>query len=257
MRKSESIITPDPSSVLVASDVTFAYSPGRPVVKNVSLAIPEGGAVGIVGESGSGKTTLASLLVGLLTPSAGTVTVRGLPWSGVRRRDPLRRSVQMVFQNPYSALNPRLSALQSVSEVHRVGGASKVDALGLAEDLLARMGISGAALHKAPGNLSGGQCQRVGIARALAANPDVIVADEPTSALDVSVQAQILNLLNDLRSGQGVGLLLISHDLNVVSYLTEKAIVMHKGEVVEAGDTSELLSAPTHPYTQKLIASII
>ena len=247
-----------PKSAIVATDVTFAYSSGPTVVRNVSITVPEGGAIGIVGESGSGKTTLASLLIGVLTPTTGTVAVRGRSWNTVRRRDPLRRAVQMVFQNPYTALNPRFSAMQTVAEVYRVcAGHTKEEAAERAEDMLKRVGLSGSVIGKRPGDLSGGQCQRVGIARALAADPAVIVADEPTSALDVSVQAQILNLLNDLRQEQGVGLVLISHDLNVVSYLTERAIVMQKGDVVEEGATDELLQSPTHPYTQALVASVL
>ena len=246
-----------PRSALLASDVEFAYGSGPTVVKKVSLAVPAGAAIGIVGESGSGKTTLASLLVGMLTPTTGSVTVHGRPWSDIRRRDPLRRAVQMVFQNPYTALNPRLSAQSTVAEVYEFCGATKAEAAEHAEGLLKRVGLSGIALGKRPGELSGGQCQRVGIARALAANPSVIVADEPTSALDVSVQAQILNLLSDLRQEQGIGLVLISHDLNVVSYLTDTAIVMERGAVVEAGPTDDLLRAPTHPYTQSLIASVL
>jgi ABC-type dipeptide/oligopeptide/nickel transport system ATPase subunit len=246
-----------PKSAIVATDVTFSYGTGPAVVKNVSLTVPEGGAIGIVGESGSGKTTLASLLIGMLIPTTGTVTVKGRHWSTVRRRDPLRRAVQMVFQNPYTALNPRFTALQTVAEVYQVCGDTKTEAADRAEDLLKTVGLSGVAIGKRPGDLSGGQCQRVGIARALAADPTVIVADEPTSALDVSVQAQILNLLNDLRKERGVGLVLISHDLNVVSYLTERAIVMERGNVVEQGVTADLLHSPTHPYTQGLIASIL
>ncbi|WP_292217115.1 ATP-binding cassette domain-containing protein [Mesorhizobium sp.] len=252
------ISKPSSQGALVASDVTFAYGMGPAVVRNVSLTIPEGAAIGIVGESGSGKSTLASLLVGSLLATTGTVTVRGRPWSAVRRRDPLRRAVQMVFQNPYSALNPRLSALSTVAEVYQCcGGATRADAAERARNLLERVGIRGAALDKRAGDLSGGQCQRIGIARALAANPTVIVADEPTSALDVSVQAQILNLLNDLRHEQGVALVLISHDLNVVSYLTDSAIVMEKGVIVEEGPIMHLLQSPTHPYTRSLIASIL
>jgi ABC-type glutathione transport system ATPase component len=243
---------------LVASDVTFAYGSGPAVVKNVSLTVPAGAAVGVVGESGSGKTTLASLLVGMLTPTTGTVTIHGRAWTAIGRRDPMRRAVQMVFQNPYTALNPRFTALDTVAEVYRVcGGANRSEANDRAQETLEHVGISGLALGKRSGDLSGGQCQRVGIARALATGPAVIVADEPTSALDVSVQAQILNLLSDLRQEQGVGLVLISHDLNVVSYLTEQAIVMNKGVVVEQGSTSELLQSPAHPYTQGLIASIL
>jgi peptide/nickel transport system ATP-binding protein len=245
-------------SALAASDVTFAYGSGAPVLRNINLTVPQGAAIGIVGESGSGKTTLGSLLVGMLRPSSGTVTVRGQSWKSVKRRSPLRRDVQMVFQNPYTALNPRFTALHTVAEVYQYWDeCTRSEAMERARDLLGRVGVSGQALDKRPRDLSGGQCQRIGIARALAANPSVIVADEPTSALDVSVQAQILNLLGDLREEQGVGLVLISHDLNVVSYLTETAIVMERGEVVEEGSTADLLEHPSHPYTQALIASIL
>lgn len=245
-------------SSLVASDVSFAYGSGPLVVKNASLTVPEASAIGIVGESGSGKTTLASLLVGMLIPTAGTVSIHGRSWSDVRRRDPLRRAVQMVFQNPYTALNPRRTALQTVAEVYRCsGGSPRAEAMELAEALLNKVGIRGFAQGKRPSDLSGGQCQRVGIARALAADPAVIVADEPTSALDVSVQAQILNLLNDLRQEQRVSLILISHDLNVVSYLTEYALVMENGNVIEEGATGKLLRSPSHPYTQNLVDSIL
>lgn len=246
------------TNALTATDVNFAYGSGPTVVKNVTLAVPKGGALGIVGESGSGKTTMASLLIGMLTPTSGTVSVNGKPWNSLRRRDPLRRAVQMVFQNPYTSLNPRLSALSTVAEVYECcAGATKSDANDRAKALLERVGLGGLALGKRPGDLSGGQRQRVGIARALAAGPEVIVADEPTSALDVSVQAQILNLLDDLRKEQGVGLVLISHDLNVISYLTDTAVVMERGRIVESGPTMELLRTPTHPYTQRLIDSIL
>jgi peptide/nickel transport system ATP-binding protein len=258
-QKGNAISIQPPGNTLVASNVTFAYGSGGPqVLRNVNLTVPEGAAIGIVGESGSGKTTLASLLVGMLTPTTGTITVRGRPWSAVRRRDPLRRAVQMIFQNPYTALNPRFTALQTVAEVYRsCERVTKAEAIDHAQKMLDRVGVRGHVQTKRPGDLSGGQCQRIGIARALAAKPAVIVADEPTSALDVSVQAQILNLLTDLRTEQGVGLILISHDLNVVSYLTEQAIVMERGEVVEAGSTASLLHSPTHPYTKRLIDSVL
>lgn len=243
---------------LTATDVTFAYGSGPEVVKNVSIDVAAGSSIGIVGESGSGKTTLGSLLVGMLTPTRGSITINGRPWTSVKRRDPERFAVQMVFQNPYTALNPRQAALSTVAEVfHTRRGVNKSEALASASELLSRVGLGGQVLDKRPGDLSGGQCQRIGIARALAANPSFIVADEPTSALDVSVQAQILNLLSDLRQEQGIGLVLITHDLNVVSYLTDTAIVMQRGEIVESGSTNSLLAAPSHAYTQKLVASVL
>ncbi|WP_159613975.1 ABC transporter ATP-binding protein [Glutamicibacter sp. JC586] len=243
--------------VLLASDVSFAYGSGPTVLHNINLALHAGGAIGIVGESGSGKSTLAGLLVGMSTPTSGSVTVHGRPWKSVRRRDPQRLAVQMVFQNPYTALNPRLTILNTVAEVFQVSEkSSKAESLERARDMLSQVGLTGSVLNKRPEDLSGGQCQRVGIARALAAKPSVIVADEPTSALDVSVQAQILNQLRDLREEQDIGLILISHDLNVVSYLTDSAIVMQHGKVVEQGPTAQLLNAPAHSYTQNLVDSV-
>jgi ABC-type dipeptide/oligopeptide/nickel transport system ATPase subunit len=246
------------TGVLSVEDVTFAYGSGPTVLKDASLTVPPGCSIGLVGESGSGKTTLASLLVGLLQPTVGSVTVDGTPWKAVKRTSDLRRAVQMIFQNPYTALNPRMTALRTVSEVFECcRGLATREAEEQARSLLDRVGIEGAALDKLPRNLSGGQCQRVGIARALAAGPTVIVADEPTSALDVSVQAQILNLLGDLRREQGLSLVLVSHDLDVVKYLTEDALVMDQGEIVERGPTAQLFSSPQHPCTRALLDSIL
>jgi oligopeptide/dipeptide ABC transporter ATP-binding protein len=163
----------------------------------------------------------------------------------------------MIFQDPYASLNPMLTAHETVSEVCRSwDGLSRSAASHRATELLAEVGLSGASISRRPKRLSGGQCQRVGIARALACNPSVLVADEPTSALDASVQAQVLNLLLDLRESRGLALVLISHDLSVIEYLTTDALVMYRGCVVERGSTSELLNRPRHPYTRALVDSI-
>ena len=244
--------------VLQASEAEYAYHARlRPAVDGVSIAIRAGEAVGIVGESGCGKSTLGRLLVGVLNPTAGAVTVRGRAWSTIDRKESCRRRVQMVFQDPYGALNPWRSPIDSVAEVikvwDRVGGR---EAMHRAELLLAEVGIVEDALRRRPSTLSGGQCQRVGIARALAAGPEVLVADEPTSSLDVSVQAQILNLLRELRSQRGLALVLISHDLSVVRYATDRALVMYGGQIVEEGPTDELLDSPAHPYTRVLVDAI-
>jgi peptide/nickel transport system ATP-binding protein len=246
------------SSLLTARDVRFAYDRQAPLaVDAVDLSIAAGETVGIVGESGSGKTTLGRLLIGALTPTSGAVEVGGKPWAAIGRRSPVRRRVQMVFQDPYGSLNPWRSALGTVAEVihvwDRVRGG---EAERRAAALLAEVGLAEDAMQRTPRRLSGGQCQRVGIARALAADPEVLVADEPTSSLDLSVQAQILNLLRELREARGLALVLISHDLSIVRYATERAIVMYGGQVVEEGPTELLLRSPVHPYTSVLVDSI-
>jgi ABC-type glutathione transport system ATPase component len=244
--------------LLQAVDASCTF-PGqiRPAVNAVSLAVGPADAIGVVGESGSGKTTLGRMLVGAQAPDAGRVEVAGRPWSSVGRADPLRRKVQMVFQNPYGALNPWFSARKTVREVFQVTqGLRRREADARAVELLGEVGLAGDALDRRPAHLSGGQCQRVGIARALACDPDVLVADEPTSALDVSVQAQILNLLQALRERRGIALVLISHDLGVVQHMTEQAVVMYRGDVVEQGPTERVFLRPEHDYTRRLIASI-
>jgi oligopeptide/dipeptide ABC transporter ATP-binding protein len=244
--------------LLVAERVEVQY-PGAaaPALTSADVAVASGDSIGVVGESGSGKTTLGRALVGLLAPTSGRVEVEGRPWSTVRRRDPLRRHVQMIFQDPYASLNPRLTARATVAEVFQVWGTSSRDeASARAEQLLAEVGLPRDAFDRRASRLSGGQCQRVGIARALACEPRVLVADEPTSSLDVSVQAQILNLLLELRTSHELALVLISHDLAVVRYMTEHAIVMYQGRIVERGPTERLFDAPAHPYTRALVDSI-
>jgi oligopeptide/dipeptide ABC transporter ATP-binding protein len=244
-------------ALLEARGAEFAYGHGPPVVKGVELAIRPGASLGIVGESGCGKTTLARMLVGALTPTSGSVELAGRPLAQVARRDGARRRVQMVFQDPYGSLNPRLTARSAVAEVFEVWSrCSRRNALERAEALLADVGLGPEDAARRPGELSGGQCQRAGIARALACEPDILVADEPTSALDVSVQAQILNLLVRLRHERGLALVLVSHDLAVVRYMTEETLVMYRGRIVERGRTDEVFGAPRHPYTRILIDSI-
>lgn len=244
---------------MVAANGVSVRFRGRadPAVENVSLEIHSGAALGIVGESGSGKTTLAMTLVGALKPTSGSVEVSGRPWSEVGRKDPLRRRVQMIFQDPYGSLNPWQTPLRAVAEVlEHWQSMPRRRAKDRAAELLAEVDLSPDAAQRRPSQLSGGQCQRVGIARALACDPDVLIADEPTSSLDVSVQAQILNLLLTLRKGRSLALVLISHDLMVVEHVTTEAIIMYKGHVVERGPTRELMRRPRHPYTRVLIDSI-
>jgi oligopeptide/dipeptide ABC transporter ATP-binding protein len=192
-----------------------------------------------------------------MRPTEGLVEVAGRPWQDVRRRDPLRRSVQMIFQDPYASVNPRLTARQTVAEVFQVWEKlSRAAASDRAEGLLAEVGLPRDTWDRRSHRLSGGQCQRVSIARALACSPDILIADEPTSSLDVSVQAQILNLILDLRETRGMALVLISHDLGIVRYVTDEALVMYRGRVVERGPTEALFEAPHHPYARVLVDSI-
>ena len=243
--------------LLSASNVTMRF--GRVAdVRGASLSIGPGACVGIVGESGSGKSTLARILAGLQPPSEGEVQFRGQPVyaGGTAYPGPLRRQVQMVFQDPYGSLNPRMTALAAVAEACRFHErCSTAEATARSLDLLADMGISPADARKKPRLLSGGQRQRASVARALSATPALLIADEPTSAIDQSAQAQLLNLFHGLL-GQGLSIVLISHDLAVVRYLARHVHVMRDGEIVEAGDTNTVFDRPAHPYTQALIASI-
>ena len=212
----------------------------------VSLDLHRGESLGIVGESGSGKSTLLRLMLGLERPDAGTVAYRG---------GPLRREVQVVFQDPASALDPRMRVADIVLEpvrVMRLPG----DHEAVLHELLDAVGLARAAARRFPHEFSGGQRQRIAIARALAPRPRVLLADEPVSALDVSVRAQILNLLEDLRVGYDLTLVLVSHDLSVVRHMCDRVVVMRSGEVVETGDTRSIFRDPRHPYTRALLASI-
>jgi ABC-type glutathione transport system ATPase component len=246
-----------PEHLVEISDVTAGYRAHELTLKGVSLTVGVGESVGLVGESGCGKTTLAKVVMGLVAPRSGTVHVCGTQWGKRPAKDPMRRRVQMVFQDPSGALNPKLTAEEVVADsFHRWNGGSRRRALDQARGLLQEVGMPTRAFTSRTGRLSGGQCQRVGIARALACGPDLLVADEPTSSLDVSVQAQILNLMRDLQEERGLSMLLISHDLAVVRYMTERAAVMYAGEIVERGPSDELFTRPTHPYTRLLLDSI-
>ncbi len=246
----------DPLVTVEHLDIWYPRST-EPAVSGVQLVIQPGAAMGIVGESGSGKTTLGRAIVGDIPATHGSVRIYGQPWGAIKRTNPLRRKVQMIFQDPYAALNPMLTAHETVAEVLRVWESrSRAAAAKKALDLLGEVGLSGGVVNCRPRRLSGGQAQRVGIARALAASPSLIVADEPTSSLDVSIQAQILNLFLDLRSQYDVALLIISHDLSVIDYVTDEALVMYRGRVVERSPTRGLLTEPWHPYTRALVDSL-
>ncbi len=254
------------SALLEARGVTRTYmvgqglfAPRRPLhaVVDVTLAVGKGEVVGLVGESGSGKSTLAKLLLGLETPSGGTIKVAGADISRVDRRA-LARRVQPVFQDPYSSLNPRKSVAAIVAlplAVQGIGNATERRERAIA--MLAQVGLARRHADVYPNELSGGQRQRVAIARALVVRPEVVVLDEPTSALDVSVQSQILNLLLDLRRDLSLTYLFISHNLAVIEHTATRVAVMYLGRIVELADREALFRRPRHPYTQALLASVL
>ncbi|MEZ5590025.1 MAG: ABC transporter ATP-binding protein [Gammaproteobacteria bacterium] len=228
-------------------------------VDGVSLQIRRGDTLGIVGESGSGKSTLARTMVDLIQPDGGSIRFDGHDLSALSdaQRQTLRRQVQMVFQDPQSSLNPKLSIEATLSEALRVHQVCPVnDIPQRVQALMQRVGLDPALANRRPHQLSGGQCQRVGIARALSLNPQLIIADEATSALDVTIQAQILNLLMHLREQMQLTLIFISHDLSVVRHLCRTVAVMQSGRIVESGSVEQIFNAPQHPYTRQLIEAI-
>ena len=234
-------------------------SPKKPLraVDDVSLKINRGQVFAVVGESGCGKTTLARMLLGLLEPTDGEIYLDGQPISEVRS-DVISRKVQPVFQDPYSSLNPRKTIESIISlplRVHDIG--TKESRIDRVSELMHLVGLPSRLIHSYPNQLSGGQRQRVAIARALIMEPGIIVCDEPTSALDVSVQAHILNLLQDLKDKFNLTYIFISHDLAVVEHLADWVAVMYLGRLIEFGPASDVLRNPLHPYTQALMESVL
>jgi oligopeptide transport system ATP-binding protein len=228
-------------------------------LNGVSFDVRRGETLGIVGESGCGKSTLARCLVRLHEPDSGSLTFEGrdvLTLSGSERRVYNRR-VQMIFQDPYSSLNPRMTVRQCLAEalaVHRIVPANEIDAR--VNRLLDRVHLPREAAERYPHEFSGGQRQRIGIARALAVEPEIIIADEPVSALDVSVQAQIVNLLLELQSELGLALIFITHDLRLVHHIAHRIAVMYLGGIMEMGPTEEIFATARHPYTRALLAAV-
>ena len=229
-------------------------------VTEIDLEIATGETLGLVGESGCGKSTLGRTLLRLLEPSAGTIVFDGVDLTHLPQRAlrPLRRKMQMIFQDPYASLNPRMSVGSAIAEPLVIHGLAKTAAERDARvhELLAKVGLRADAARRYPHEFSGGQRQRVGIARALADSPRIIVCDEPISALDVSIQAQIVNLLEDLQAAEQLTYLFISHDLKVVQHVCDRVAVMYLGRIVELADAKTLYREPSHPYTRALLSAV-
>lgn len=228
-------------------------------VDGVSLEIAEGETVALVGESGCGKSTLGKSLVRLVDPSSGNVAFKGRDVTAMAGRElqSVRRSIQMIFQDPFASLNPRQTIrtiLTAPLAVHGIGERKQREAI--AAQMVAHVGLPADSLDRYPHEFSGGQRQRIGIARALILQPELVICDEPVSALDLSIQAQILNLLVEMKTELSLSYLFISHDLSVVRYFADRVLVMYLGRIVESASTSELWKGAKHPYTQALLAAV-
>ncbi|WP_052090408.1 oligopeptide/dipeptide ABC transporter ATP-binding protein [Modestobacter caceresii] len=244
-------------------DLVVRYGSGRrarstpPAVDGVSFDIAPGETLGLVGESGSGKSTIGKAVLGLQRPTAGTVEVAGQDVTGMSLRQRSRQvaDLRVVFQDPYSSLNPARTIGQTLVEPLRLMGVTGTEALARARSGLESVGLPGEAVDRRPAQFSGGQRQRIAIARALVCDPKVVVLDEPVSALDLSTQAQVLNLLADLRDQRGLSFLFIAHDLGVVRFLSQRTVVLYRGQVMETGPAEQVAQRPRHPYTLALTAA--
>ena len=238
------------------------FNPQKRIIRavdNIDLTIFKGETLGLVGESGCGKSTLARLITRLEKPSAGFVNFKGENIFSFDKKalKAYRRNVQMIFQDPYSSLNPRKSALNIIKEpltIHHIG--DKKTRVQVALEIMAKVGLKKEQASRYSHEFSGGQRQRIGIARALVLNPELIIADEPVSSLDVSIQAQILNLLKDLKKDFNLTYLFVSHDLNVIRYISDRVAVMYLGKIVELASNRDIYNRPLHPYTHMLLAAV-
>lgn len=254
------------SSILAGTGLVkmFRVSSGKAsdtlltALDDVTLDIGPGETLGIAGESGCGKSTLAKVMAGLMVPDGGVVSYHGKPLSGlsVHEYTDFRRSTQMIFQDPFSSLNPRMRIGDSISEPLQIAGLSASSQRGEVGRIMATVGLDADLVNRFPDEFSGGQRQRIGIARALAANPEILIADEPVSSLDISIQAQIINLLMQMKTDFRLSMVIISHNLMVLRHVCDRIVIMYLGSVVESAPASELFNRCRHPYTEALIAAI-